>query len=280
MKAMDTASNNYRSLFDLSGRVVLLTGGGGYLGAQFARGYAAHGADVAILDINADSGGAVAETVAREYGVKTCALECDIADPAAIAKTLKDVQTALGNIDVLHNNAANQTAGLKDQFAPYEEYGLEDWQRVVSVDLQGAFVVTQAIGRHMVDAGTQGAILQTSSIYGSFGADNRIYEGAEFEGRSICSPAVYSTVKAGSEGLVRWLATYWAEHGIRVNALVPGGVEAGQNEAFQARYSARVPLGRMARVDEVVGAAIFLASDAASYITGQSLFVDGGLSAW
>jgi len=275
MKAVE-----YRTLFDLSGRVVLLTGGAGYLGVQFARGYAAHGADIAILDINVENGRSIAEAVANEYGVKARALVCDIADPDAVSAAVEEVGAVFGKIDVLHNNAANQSAGLKAEFAPYEEYDIQDWQKVVGVDLQGAFLTTQAVGRHMVAAGIRGAILQTSSIYGSLAADNRIYDGAEFQGQKICNPAVYSTVKAGTEGLVRWLATYWAEHGIRVNALVPGGVEAGQNESFKARYSARVPMGRMARADEVVGAAIFLASDAASYVTGQSIFVDGGLSAW
>lgn len=275
MKTVD-----YGNLFDLEGRVVLLTGGGGYLGAQFARGYAAHGADVVIFDIDEATGRSVAEAVTKEYGVKTRALMCDIADPDAVATAVGEAWSEFGRIDVLHNNAANQSSGLKAEFAPYEDFDIQDWRQVVGVDLQGVFLTTQAVGRQMVEAGLRGSILQTSSIYGSFGADNRIYEGATLRGQQICNPAVYSTVKAGSEGLVRWLATYWAEHGIRVNALVPGGVEAGQNNTFKARYSARVPLGRMARADEVVGAAIFLASDAASYITGQSLFVDGGLSAW
>ncbi len=275
MKTVD-----YHTLFDLSGRVILLTGGGGYLGTQFARGYAAHGADVVIFDIDEETGRSVAKTVTNEYGVKTRALVCDIADPDAVVAVVGEAWSEFGKIDVLHNNAANQSIGLKAEFAPYEDFDIRDWQQVVGVDLQGVFLTTQTVGRHMVEANICGSILQTSSIYGSFGADNRIYEGATFRGQKICNPAVYSTVKAGSEGLVRWLATYWAEHGIRVNALVPGGVEAGQSDSFKARYSARVPLGRMARADEVVGAAVFLASDAASYITGQSLFVDGGLSAW
>jgi NAD(P)-dependent dehydrogenase (short-subunit alcohol dehydrogenase family) len=270
----------YRTLFDLTGKTVLLTGGGGYLGGQFARGYAAHGADVVILDIDAETGSSVAAAVTKEYGGRSRALTCDISDTDAVAAAVGEAWRMFGKIDVLHNNAANQSAGLKAEFAPYEDFDLGDWQQVVGVDLQGVFVTTQAVGRLMVEAGVRGSILQTSSIYGSLGSDNRIYEGAMFRGQQICNPAVYSTVKAGSEGLVRWLATYWAEHGIRVNALVPGGVEAGQNENFKARYSARVPLGRMARAEEVVGAAVFLASDAASYITGQSLFVDGGLSAW
>ena len=274
------ADQKYQSLFDLSGRVVVLTGGGGYLGAQFANAYAAHGASVAVLDIAAAPATAVAEALADTYGTGSLAVPCDIADPASVEAAVENVHATFGRIDVLHNNAANQSHGLDAEFASYESFSLADWQQVVGVDLQGAFVTTQAVGRYMVDAGIRGAILQTSSIYGAMGPDNRIYEGAEFKGQQICSPAVYSAVKAGGEGLVRWLATYWAEHGIRVNAIVPGGVEAGQNDTFKARYSARIPLGRMARSEEIVGAAVFLASDAASYITGQSLFVDGGLSAW
>lgn len=271
---------NYQKLFDLSDRTVVLTGAAGYLGQPFANAYAAHGANVAVLDINMTGAEDVAENLRKRHSVNAIAVECDISSQDSLDNAAHLVERDFGSIEIFHNNAANQTSGLKDQFAPYEEYLLEDWQRVVSIDLQGAFLSTKVFGSKIVSSGNKGSIILTSSIYGSFGADNRIYEGAEFNGRKICNPAVYSTVKAGSEGLVRWLSTYWGHTGVRVNAIVPGGVEAGQNDEFKQRYSDRVPLGRMAHVDEVVGTAVFLASDASAYITGQSIFVDGGLSAW
>jgi NAD(P)-dependent dehydrogenase (short-subunit alcohol dehydrogenase family) len=135
-------------------------------------------------------------------------------------------------------------------------------------------------GRPDAKTGAGGSIIQTASIYGIVSSDKRIYEGSFYLNRQISNPAVYSTSKAAVVGLTRYLAANWGDVGIRVNALVPGGVESGQNEAFKTRYSARVPLGRMAKADEMVGALIYLASDASSYVTGHCLVVDGGLSAW
>jgi NAD(P)-dependent dehydrogenase (short-subunit alcohol dehydrogenase family) len=132
----------------------------------------------------------------------------------------------------------------------------------------------------MVAQGRGGSIIQTGSIYGARAADPRIYQGSSYLGRPINTPAVYAASKAGVAGLSRHLAAYWAGAGIRVNTLVPGGVASGQNEEFQRRYADRVPLGRMARAEEMVGALVFLASDASSYVTGQEIVVDGGLSAW
>src|SRR5690606_27565640 len=132
----------------------------------------------------------------------------------------------------------------------------------------------------MVSQGRGGSIIQTSSIYGLLASDKRIYEGSRYLGRQISNPPVYSASKAAVRGLTRYLAAYWADQGIRVNTLVPGGVESGQNDAFKWRYSERVPLGRMARAEEMVGALVYLASDASSYVTGQEIVVDGGLSAW
>ena len=125
-----------------------------------------------------------------------------------------------------------------------------------------------------------GSIIQTASIYGLVGADQRIYQGSYYLEREINTPAVYTASKAGVIGLTKHLAALWGEHGVRLNALCPGGVESGQNDVFQKKYSARVPMGRMAKEIDIVGPMLFLASDASSYMTGQTLFVDGGLSAW
>jgi NAD(P)-dependent dehydrogenase (short-subunit alcohol dehydrogenase family) len=141
------------------------------------------------------------------------------------------------------------------------------------------FLVAQAAGRHMAVHGG-GSIIQTSSIYGVVAPDQRIYEGSFYLGGAINTPAVYSASKAAVIGLTRHLATYWASANIRVNTLTPGGVESGQNAEFSRRYSARVPLGRMAETGDMVGALVFLASDASGYVTGQNLVVDGGLTAW
>jgi NAD(P)-dependent dehydrogenase (short-subunit alcohol dehydrogenase family) len=149
----------------------------------------------------------------------------------------------------------------------------------MAVNLDAMFLVAQEAGRRMIPR-RRGSIIQTASIYGIMGPDPRIYEGSSYLGGPIRNPAVYSASKAGVVGLTRHLATVWAPHAIRVNALTPGGVSSGQNSVFSDKYAARVPLGRMARAEEMVGALVFLASDASSYITGQNIVVDGGLSAW
>jgi NAD(P)-dependent dehydrogenase (short-subunit alcohol dehydrogenase family) len=270
----------YRKQFDLSGRVAVVTGGAGFLGRAFAAGYAEFGADVAVLDIDGAAAHAFAAELSRKSGRRCLGVACDIADPASVRAAERRVAETLGPVRVLHNNAANQSAGLKAEFAPFESFDLADWRKVMSVDVDGTFLVCQAFGAAMAGHGGGGSIIQTSSIYGLLGPDNRIYEGATYGGHAIGSPAVYSAGKAAMVGLTRWLATYWAKAGIRANAIVPGGVEDKQNETFKRAYGNRIPQGRMARRDELVGAALFLASDASSYVTGQCIFVDGGLSAW
>jgi NAD(P)-dependent dehydrogenase (short-subunit alcohol dehydrogenase family) len=142
------------------------------------------------------------------------------------------------------------------------------------------FLVAQAIGRRMVAEGKSGSMVFTTSIYGIMSSDNRIYEGSEYRGYTINNPPVYSASKAGVVGLMRWLSTYWGNKGIRVNAVAPGGVFSGENDVFRKKYSERVPMGRMAQEHEIAGTMLYLASDAASYVTGQVLLVDGGLSSW
>ena len=183
-------------------------------------------------------------------------------------------------IDILHNNAAAKTRDLEKFFASFETFELETWREIMSVNIDGMFLMAQAVGKQMVTQGTGGAICQTSSIYGIMAPDNRIYEGADYNGVAINSPAVYSASKAAVVGLSNYLATYWANQNIRVNTISPGGVESGQNDTFKNKYGVRIPMGRMAEAKEMVGALIYLSSDAASYVTGQNIAVDGGLSAW
>jgi NAD(P)-dependent dehydrogenase (short-subunit alcohol dehydrogenase family) len=176
----------------------------------------------------------------------------------------------------LFNNAAAKSANF---FEPFETFPLEEWNEVMGVNLTAAMLGCQVFGSRMVKRSV-GSIINTLSVYGVVAPDQRIYEGSEYEGRAINTPAIYSASKAGLWGLTKYLAAYWGNKGIRVNALTPGGVFSGQNDTFVQRYSARVPLGRMAEKNELVGAAVFLASDASSYITGQNIVVDGGLTVW
>jgi NAD(P)-dependent dehydrogenase (short-subunit alcohol dehydrogenase family) len=267
-------------LFDLTGKSAVVTGGAGLIGTQICRGFAQHGAAVAVVDINGEAASELAANLHSEFDVRAIGITCDVGSPESVAAMAAQVSRELGGIHVLHNNAATKGKSLAAFFAPFEEYALETWDEIMRVDLDGMFLVAQAVGRRMVAQGAGGSIIQTGSIYGIVAPDPKLYTGSEYLGRAINTPAVYAAAKAAITGLSRYLATYWAPQGIRVNTLVPGGVESGQNETFQRNYAARTPLGRMARRDELAGAAVYLASDASSYVTGQTIVVDGGWSVW
>lgn len=273
-------SFSYRNLFDLTGKTAIVTGGIGILGRRFCRGLAEFGANVSIVDLDERKLNEFADELSNQYGVKAAGIASDISNPDTVKEMVQRVVGTFGQINILHNNAASKSSDLEAFFAPFEEYSLEEWRKIMAVNIDGMFLVAQAVGNQMVKQGKGGSIIQTASIYGILASDKRIYEGSFYLGRQINNPGVYSTSKAAVVGLTKYLAAYWADKGIRVNTLIPGGVESGQNEAFKQRYSARVPLGRMAQADELVGALIFLASDASSYMTGQNIIVDGGLSVW
>ncbi|WP_291832337.1 SDR family oxidoreductase [Brevundimonas sp.] len=260
----------------LDGQVALVTGGAGILGRLFCRALAEAGAQVAVVDLFEDA----AKTAAAEIGEAAAGFGCDVSDPASVQAAVDAVMARFGRIDVLVNNAATKTADVRAFFEPFETYSLEVWREVMSVNIDGMFLMAQAVGKEMLKAGRGGRVIQTASIYGLVGPDSRIYEGSDYLGGPINTPAVYSASKAAVVGLTKWLATHWADKGIRVNCLVPGGVSSGQNSVFGDKYSARVPMGRMARGEEMAPPLLFLASEASSYVTGQVLAVDGGWTAW
>jgi NAD(P)-dependent dehydrogenase (short-subunit alcohol dehydrogenase family) len=272
--------SHYKSFFELNGKTAIVTGAVGILGQRFCRGLAEFGAQVAVVDLDLDRCVAFAAELERDYGTSALGVTCDVSEPASVANMVDQVLKRFGAIHVLHNNAASKSADLDAFFASTEKYSLSEWRKIMSVNVDGMFLVAQAVGGQMQKQDTGGSIIQTASIYGIVSSDKRIYEGSFYLGRQISNPAVYSTSKAAVVGLTRYLAANWGDARIRVNALVPGGVESGQNDTFKARYSARVPLARMAQPDEMVGALVYLASDASSYVTGHCLVVDGGLSAW
>jgi NAD(P)-dependent dehydrogenase (short-subunit alcohol dehydrogenase family) len=264
----------------LKGKTAVITGGAGILGKHFSEGLARCGSHVVVVDLNGEEAETLASDLTRRYGQKCIAIECDVSEPACVNSMVYEVVKQFGDIRVLHNNAASKSSNLEAFFSSFEEYTLEQWREVTKVNLDGMFLVAQAVGRKMVELNRGGSIIQTASIYGVLGPDHRVYENSSYLGRPINTPAVYSASKAAVIGLTKYLATYWADKNIRVNCLTPGGVESGQNDSFKEKYSNRVPLGRMAQAEEMVGALLYLASDASSYVTGQNIIVDGGLSAW
>jgi NAD(P)-dependent dehydrogenase (short-subunit alcohol dehydrogenase family) len=260
------------AMFDLGGRLVLLTGGAGILGREMARGLVGNGGRVALVDRNREA----VEALAAELGEAARGYVCDIADAAAVEALQQRIEQELGPVEVLVNNAATKSANF---FAPFERFPLDEWDEVMAVNVRAAVICCQRFGGAMAERGS-GSIVNTLSIYGVVAPDQRIYEGSEYNGAPINTPEVYSTSKAALWGLTRYLAAYWGERGVRVNAITPGGARSGQNDTFVERYSARVPLGRMAAPGDMAGAVCFLASDAASYVTGHNLVVDGGLTVW
>lgn len=269
--------------FDLSGRVAVVTGGAGLLGAEFCRTLAEAGAAVAVVDRNERAANQVTESL-TQAGYRARSIATDITQPDSVRQMVETVLDTFGRLDILVNSAA-----LDPKFDPqalaqgitpgaFEDYPLEQWNQALAVNLTGAFLVTQACVRPMLAQGKRGSIINICSTYGLNGPDQRIYmKGGQ---RVAYKPVYYTVTKAGILGLTKYLAAYYAGTEIRVNALTPGGVFNNHDETFVANYSAKTILGRMARKDEMNGALLFLASDASSYMTGANLIVDGGWTAW
>jgi NAD(P)-dependent dehydrogenase (short-subunit alcohol dehydrogenase family) len=271
---------DFKKLFQLDGKTAVVTGACGILGQRFCSGLAEMGANIAVVDLDEGSCRKLASELSEEHHVNTVGISCDVSSSEKVQSMVKKAVSSLGDLHILHNNAASKSSDLEAFFAPFEEYSLNEWRNIMSVNIDGMFLAAQAVGKQMVAQGKGGSIIQTASIYGIMAPDHRIYEGSLYLDQQINTPAVYSASKAGVVGLTKYLAAYWADKGIRVNTITPGGVESGQNETFKRKYSARVPMGRMAERDEMVGALIYLASDASSYVTGQNIIIDGGLNAW
>lgn len=271
---------SYQNLFRLDEKVAVITGAAGILGMAFCDALCGLGAKVACLDLNEKNLETLENQLVKKYSKENLLfLPCDISDVNSVKQVVDQIVKQFSHIDILLNNAATKTNDSRAFFKDFSDYSIEVWRDVMSVNLDGMFLMAQAVGNHMLSR-KSGAIVQTASIYSLVAPDQRIYEGSHYLGGSINTPAVYTASKAGVIGLTRHLATLWGAHGIRVNALCPGGVTSGQNSVFQEKYIARVPMGRMAEKIDIVGPMLFLVSDASKYVTGQILYADGGLSAW
>ena len=269
--------------FDLTGRVAIVTGGVGLLGAEFCRTLAEAGAAITVVDLNASASQGTADTLAKS-GFKALSVPTDITQPDSVNAMVEKVLSEFGRIDILVNSAALDPkfdpAAVKKGIAPgaFEDYPLDQWNTALNVNLTGMFLITQACVRPMIAQGKRGSIINICSTYGLNGPDQRIYirDGE----RVAFKPVYYSVTKAGVMGFTKYLAAYYAGTEIRVNALTPGGVFNNHEEYFVKNYSAKTIIGRMAKKDEMDGALLFLASDASSYMTGNNVVVDGGWTAW
>ena len=257
-------------LFDLDGRVAIVTGGMGQLGSVYTAGLVERGMRVAVFDVAA---GDVPEG-ARAYRV-------DVTDRVEIEAVLREVEAEWGVPHLLVNNAALDSPpdAPAEEVGPFETYPEESFDAVLDVNVKGAFLCCQVVGGAMAREG-RGSIVNVSSIYGLLSPVQDLYEFRRAGGETFVKPVAYSVSKSAVLNLTRYLATYWAKAGVRVNTLTLAGVWNDQSQEFLDAYTSRVPLGRMLEAREALGAVVFLASDASSYVTGANVVVDGGWSAW
>ena len=246
-------------LFSLEGRLAIVTGGTGQVGGEIVRGLEDAGAHVAIFDIAADR------------------FRVDVTDRAALAAAVDEV----GTPHVLVNAAALDSPpdAPAEEVGPVESYPEASFDQVMDVNVKGTFLCCQVIGARMAAEG-RGSIVNISSVYGMLSPVQDLYEFRRRGGEEFFKPIAYSVSKSAIYNLTRYLATYWAKRGVRVNTLTLAGVANEQPQEFVDAYTQRMPVGRMAEAKEVVGPVVFLASDASSYVTGANLVADGGWTAW
>jgi NAD(P)-dependent dehydrogenase (short-subunit alcohol dehydrogenase family) len=250
-------------LFSLEGRVAVVTGGAGQIGSEIVRGLEERGARVAVFDLAAEQ------------------FRVDVTDSAALEAAMQELVRESGVPHALVNAAALDSPpdAPAEEVGAFESYPEHSFDEVMAVNVKGTFLPCQVVGGAMAAAG-RGSIINISSIYGMLSPVQDLYEFRRRGGEEFFKPCAYSVSKSALYNLTRYLATYWAKSGVRVNTLTLAGVANEQPQEFVDAYTARMPLGRMADVSEVVGPVVFLASDASSYVTGANVVVDGGWSAW
>ena len=272
--------------FDLTGKTALVTGAAGLLGQQHAAALLESGATVVLTDIS---------EVALEAAVEVLALNApasrivthrmDVSRPESVASVAARLVGDGCRVDILVNNAAidpkvKGDAGVVET-SRLENFPLDQWDLQIAVGLTGAFLCSQVFSTAMAQDGKGGVILNIASDLSVFAPDQRLYRKAGVsEELQPVKPVTYSVIKAGLVGLTRYLATYWADRGVRCNALSPGGVFNGQGDEFVQRLTSLIPVGRMAKQDEYRAAVQFLCSDASAYMNGQNVVMDGGRSVW
>ena len=272
-------------LFDVSGRVVIITGGLGLIGSELVKAFHTRGSKVAVFSRSVSREKAEAKLGKEIAGSPSFAMyKVDIQSKAQINEALDAIEKSWGTPKVLINNAGIDTPpnAPPDACAPFEEFSEEIFREVVNVNLVGTFLMIQQVGSRMVKAGVSGSIINVASTYGMVSPNQDMYAyKLEEAGIPFVKPVSYSASKSGIYNLTRYCATYWAKKGIRVNTFTPGGVwNTTQDDIFRKNYAEHVPMGRLADKSEYSGGMIFLASDASSYMTGANLVMDGGWTAW
>jgi NAD(P)-dependent dehydrogenase (short-subunit alcohol dehydrogenase family) len=254
-------------LFSVDGKAIVLTGACGLIGRAIVKGLHDRGARLVLADLPAARPEALAAETGNAVGVP-----CDVSDAAGVAALVRRTLEAFGRVDVLVNNHQYKPKGFLEARA--ETFPEELWDDILRVNLKGAFLTCREFGRVMLEQG-KGSIINVASTYGVVSSTPDLYEG-----NTLGNPVAYSASKGGLIMMSRYLGAYWAERGVRVNCVTPHGVFNNHEPGFVERFRARSPMRRMMTAEEVVGAVIFLASDASSYATGSNLLVEGGWTAW
>lgn len=262
--------------YDLTKKTVVLTGATGFIGPTYARSLSECGANVVVVDLDEARCQQLMAELRETYKTEPMALRLDITHKDEVERGVARLVERYGRIDILVNNAAYHQLEhiVGGNEASLEEFPLATWQRTLDVNLTGALLCCQAIGKVMLKQGG-GVILNISSVYGVVAADQRIYGDS-----GLNSNVAYAVTKGGLLNFTRYLAAYWQGRNIRVNSLSPGGVFNGQDAEFLRNYTYRTMLGRMADVDDLTAAVLYLVSDASKFVTGTNLIVDGGWTAW
>lgn len=262
------------NLFDLQGRVALITGGAGLLASEHAIALAGYGANVIISDLNVDVCNEKAAELKKE-GVEVEVMALDVTSKGNWISVTQTIIQKHGRIDILINNAGFTNQSKTSAFdRSFENFPLEDWNAIMNVNLTGTFLGCQVVGVEMLKQG-KGSIINIASLYGVVSPNHKMYPGT-----GISQPVAYSVSKHGVVSLTKYLATLWAEKGVRVNSLTPGGIWNGHDGLFLERFKNLNPIGRMSDKSELRGGIVFLASDASSHVVGHNLIIDGGWTAW
>ena len=264
---------NNKNIFSLNNKTIVIFGGTGNMGLNFSSILAKSGAKVYLLDLKKK----------KIDNIQITFYKCDVTKINSVKRALNKIIKKEKNIDTLIYNVY---AKPKEYYEKFQSYKLKTWEKVLQVNLTGAFLATQEIINHFIKKKIKGNIILISSTYGIVGPDPSIYQNLQsakniYGGKfSLNTPAAYTTTKSALIGLSKYIATNFGAYGIRANTLTPGGVFDGQEKKFVERYIKKVPLKRMAKWEDYEGAILFLASDASSYMTGSNLVIDGGWTAW
>jgi NAD(P)-dependent dehydrogenase (short-subunit alcohol dehydrogenase family) len=267
------------TLFRLDNQIAVVTGACGKLGPVWAQALLHAGAHVAALELPGAPESEAYRTVADQAGGQLRRFDCDVTSRVSIEGAVDACVRQIGEPTILVNNAGvDQPPDSGGNRSRIEDWPTDQFRRMVEVNLLGSFQVTQIVGGRMAARGS-GSIVNIGSLYASVSPDQRFYDHLSGALPFLKSPA-YGASKAAVVNMTAYFATLWGPHGVRVNTLSPGGVQAGQDDQFRAKYCARVPLERMAEPHDLKGPLVFLASSASSYVTGHELRVDGGFTAW